>query len=68
MTTLNTQRTDAGVELTDDDGRRQGLIAYEGDTIRAWHVIAEGADPGRRWLTLEAAQFYALALYADRKK
>ena len=64
---LNTEHTASGIRLTDDNGEKQGFVAYNIDKLpRPWHVVAAGGDHTRWWLTLEAAEFYALALYADR--
>ena len=64
--TLNTQRDENGVILTNDDDERQGHITFIPDRFEApWHVKIAGSDPDKNWRTLEAAEFYALALYAD---
>ncbi len=66
-TSLNTERIDTGLRLTSKDDQYQGLIAYNGEMApRPWHVITGGANPERWWSTSEAAEFYALALYADK--
>ena len=67
MTSLYTQLDKTGILLTDDQDRQQGRIAYNADMASPWHVVSAGADPNRWWSTREAAEFYALAVYADRQ-
>ena len=66
MTSLNTKLTNTGLKLTNDNGKDQGHIAYNPEQARPWHVVAAGGDHKRWWASQEAAEFYALALYADR--
>ncbi len=66
MTSLNTELTRDGIKLTDTTGAHQGMIGYINSQDKPWHVVATGADPGLSWSTREAAEFYALAVYAER--
>lgn len=65
-TTLSSFHTKRGVEKIDADGKVVFLITYNKNF---WHVGKPGESgleaTSNLWLTLEAAEFYALALYAN---
>ncbi len=70
-TTLNTNMTRDGVELSDGDGTVIFVLVYDHDYTYLdepwrWFVTrADGEGITRRgWATQEAAGFYALALHA----
>ena len=70
-TSLNTRDTGGVQELFDDDGEVQFTITYKLGLRRSvFRNVFQVQSPKRpavntHWLTLEAAQFYALAVYAD---
>ena len=67
-TTLHTQLTKAGIELSNDDGTVHYIIGYQFDP-RLWQVSRpDGEQVGPAWITREAAEFYALALHVDAKE
>jgi len=70
--TLNTRISDNGQELTDDGGVIRYYLSPGNavDSVNHWNVFSMTPEPwtaeGRAWHGLEAAQFYALALEAER--
>ena len=69
-TTLNTKNTAAGIVLTFDDGRAAGIIKYlptvpPHKNAPGYRHYRDGAHWGPWRLTIEAAQFDALAWAAD---
>ena len=66
---LTTDCRDDGVHCTTDDGETLYVITYQMTPGGSWHVTtpSSGEPLGRAWLTLEAAEFYALALYAESR-
>jgi hypothetical protein len=79
-TTLNTENREDGLHLTDKDDVLQYVIIYDGRD--QWFVVTANVYYRRRlgnkagrafpligentWRSLEAAEFYALAMYADQ--
>ena len=67
MTSLNTERRGDGVHLTDNHGALIHIITYQSDDNGLWQVTQpDGEQIGKCWRSLEAAEFYALAVYADK--
>ena len=71
-THLNTELTRDGIKLTTDDGEYFGHIAVEVGSLGgfAYSVVHNGTPYGGQdaatWKTMEAAEFYALAVLANR--
>jgi len=65
LTQLNIRPTTQGVELSDRDSIVVAMIKRNSnENFKPWTVHMDGAH-NNGWHTLEAAEFYALALYAD---
>lgn len=72
-TTLKTLNTKDGIELSDDEGKVIFLVVYEKNfwcvRLKGYYskqqTVPLGFVHSNAWFTLEAAEFYALALYAN---